>query len=275
MLGAGRIDEAQLHEGLRYQQRYGGRLGRILVMQEALTEAALVEALSEALSVPAVDLSRETPDPRALATVRAGFALKHDIFPLRFEASAGGGERLLVATCDPQNFRLIDELSFMANAEVRPVLATPGAIDQAIYQHYGAAQGTTPRVLRGAILAGGDGGSEMTLVRPSGAEEQVHTGARGGQPPEPPPPPPPEPILLTDPKPVRQPPDRAPTTPHASPFDAALGDLLQQAEQAATVEAVERLQRMFWALVRALGRRGLITGEELERELGELEDRDD
>lgn len=292
------IDELQLAEALRYQQRYGGRLGRILLMQNALSEAQLVEALSRALSVPSVDLSTVAPDPVAVARVSGGFAMKHDIFPVRFEAAPAGGDRLTIATCDPHNFRLLDELSFMVGAEVAPVLAEPSAIDQAVLEHYGAAQHTTPRVLEGAILAAAEpGDSEMTLLRSDGAEEQVRTGAHPGgaaaeaatvvpvpivatpiaRAPSRHPLFDEDPVLLTEPKRTPSAVSTLPPSSASAPalppgdFDAALGDLLQQAELSATTEAVERLQHMFWALVRGLAKRGLITSEEIQAELAELE----
>jgi hypothetical protein len=61
--------------------------------------------------------------------------------------------------------------------------------------------------------------------------------------------------------------------PNANPyFDAALGALLDAAGGAVNAEAFFRLERRFWALMRVLAKKGLLTSDDFMKELGE-EDR--
>ena len=254
LLEQGLIAPAQLADALTYQGRNGMRLGQALVARGHITEDQLVLALGQALSTRVIDLSRVQPDEEALALVRPGFASEHDLFPVSVQ-QIRGRKHLTVAVADPLNLRGLDELGFMTNAQIEPVLAKATAIDMAIRRHYGARLSHEYGMAAGGtnLPANGAGDAEMTIMRPGGSEVVVNTESvpDDGSPAT-------GPIPLTKPK-------------RTGGFDAELGALIEAAGEAVQDEAFSRLERRFWALMRVLAKKGLVNNEEFLRELNEEE----
>lgn len=303
------ITRAQLQEALNLQRRNGMRLGAALLHLGYLSEAALTEALSQLLRIPAVDLRQVEPEPEAMAAVSARFASEHDLLPYRLHRERGR-RVLTVAMSDPMDFRVVDELGFMANARIEPRLASPSGVDQALRKHFGTRFGQTPD-LQGPVQLRSDSTSgTMTILRPGGTEEEVHTGARPASPkaasnrrpkaqtfepapnpqeaapvqgvkPKAPMPREDSAILLTEevsshspvaqveveslpPRPPPLPGRSAPPAPQDGP---GFGALVGATGQTVDADAVMRLERRFWALMRVLAKKGLLTKEEFVREL--------
>ena len=232
LLEQGLITPAQLADALTHQGRNGMRLGQALVARGHITEDQLVIALGQALSTRVVDLTRVMPEEDALDLVRPGFASEHDLFPISVEEREGR-RHLTVAVADPLNLRGLDELGYMTNMQIEPVLAKSTAIDMAIRRHYG------PRM--------------DSLYDDDSVENGVHHGPDVTNGPSDPP------IPLTQMK--------RPT----SGFDAELGKLIEAAGDAVQDESIGRLERRFWALMRVLTKKGLVNNEEFLRELNEEE----
>src|SRR5512140_85436 len=89
LLERGAITPEQLEAGLKAQRQTQQRLGTTLVSQGAITEPMLVQALSDALEIPVVDLATATPDWAAVHLVRARFCEQHEVFPLALESVGG------------------------------------------------------------------------------------------------------------------------------------------------------------------------------------------
>ncbi|MEO1334246.1 MAG: hypothetical protein AAFV29_01325, partial [Myxococcota bacterium] len=136
LLEQGLITPAQLADALTYQGQNGMRLGQALVARGHITEDQLVIALGQALSTRVVDLSRLQPETAALDMVQPGFASEHDLIPISVR-SERGRKHLTVAVADPLNLRALDELGFITNAQIEPLLAKSTVIDMAIRRHYG------------------------------------------------------------------------------------------------------------------------------------------
>ena len=255
LLEQGLITQGQLADALTYQGRNGMRLGQALVARGHITEDQLVLALGQALSTRVIDLSRVQPDEAALALVRPGFASEHDLFPISVQ-QVKGRKQLTVAVADPLNLRGLDELGFMTNAQIEPVLAKATAIDMAIRRHYGERLSHEYGMVGSTALPNGASDAEMTIMRPGGAEVVVNTNtlpeanipapAAGAGP-----------IPLTQRK--------------RGGFDDELGALIDAAGEAVHDEAFGRLERRFWALMRVLAKKGLVNNEEFLRELNEEE----
>ena len=96
-----------------------------------------MKVLSEVLAIRVVDLSRIEPDPHAIQMVKHAFATENDLFPYE-QWWERGRTHLTVAMADPMNYRVIDELGFITNANVEPVLARPSDVDLAIRKYYGS-----------------------------------------------------------------------------------------------------------------------------------------
>ncbi len=345
LLEGGLINQQQLKDALAYQQRTGLRLGAALVAKGALSEAQLVHALGAALRVPVVELGAVEPDPNALRMVSLQLCSEHDLFPYAVRTDRHRTV-LTVATSDPLNFRLLDELGFMCDANIEAVLAPAPDIDLAIRTHYGPrlAPAYQTSEVRLALQEDGDG-AEMTIYRRGGDTETINTdadtpknsqmpaaptlGPAPNLPPRPAPPPLPRtakprldsavllvdevieeeaplpqpsavpsttPIPLTSPKPAGPsnpapvaplsfggapvsvpPPPVPPQAPINAPvmfggaFDGEVGALLDAAHEADQAEAMLRLERKFWALMRVLAKKGLLTNDDFLAELGEEE----
>nr|MCU0813800.1 GspE/PulE family protein [Burkholderiaceae bacterium] len=135
----------------------------------ALSPAALHTALTQWLGVPVVDLRHLTPQPEALARVPATEAERESVLPLMVR-----DDTLVVAVPDPWDTRLLDELRFISQLRVLPVVALPGTLAGAVAQAYGqpalvmaATRGTPaqPRSLRdlaAELSAAADADTDVT-----------------------------------------------------------------------------------------------------------------
>ncbi|MEQ8274612.1 MAG: hypothetical protein RMA76_45960 [Deltaproteobacteria bacterium] len=286
------ITPAQLSDALTLQRRNGMRLGAALIARGHLEEKELVAALASLFNVQAVDLSQVEPDPEALSRVRRGFASEHDLFPYRLERIRGRTV-LTVAMSDPLDVRVIDELGFVADVTIHATIAGASDIDMAIRHYYGARLEDPNRHRAAAVRLNTDI-PQMTILRPGGGEEQVNTET-GPIPtpfvdtsdvPKPAPPRDDSALLLTEEvsdstplsaeSPLTSPPTSPPIpltsvkrqpNPPRPEFDASLGALIDAAGDAVNAEAFQRLERKFWALMRVLAKKGVLTNEDFLAEL--------
>ncbi|HOX45336.1 MAG TPA: hypothetical protein PK668_17200 [Myxococcota bacterium] len=135
LMEEGLIDQADLDEALRYKEKSGYRLGTALVALRIIAEWQLTEALSKALDMPLVDLTKERPTREALRLIPARLAERFDLIPLRLEGK-GKGRSLQVAMSDPLNHSVIKRMQDLAGCEVTALLASLSAIQKAIRVHY-------------------------------------------------------------------------------------------------------------------------------------------
>jgi len=135
LIQSGKLDEEQLHEALRYKEEHNTYLGKAVVSLGFMTEKELVEVLSEQLGIPYLNLVTYDVQDDVLRLVDEKFALRHKIMPLFFIENS-----ITVATADPLNVQMVDELSQMTGMEVNLVLATESDIEKAIDLFYGAAR---------------------------------------------------------------------------------------------------------------------------------------
>src|SRR5712691_12780847 len=71
LLARGLLSAVDLERGLAFQERFGGRLGAVLVRIGALPESELLSVLSEQLGLPIIAASELPSDPGVvLATTR-------------------------------------------------------------------------------------------------------------------------------------------------------------------------------------------------------------
>lgn len=165
LIERGLITDRQLAGALALQRQKGMRLGAALVSLGHLTETQLVNALGQILRIKVVELGARAPQSQAVAMVNGDFAAMYELFPFGHRAEQGHSV-LTVAMSDPMNFRVIDELGFMTNARIEPVLAKASDISQAILRHYG----------KGSLSTDMDGdSSEMVIIRSGQSEQTIDT----------------------------------------------------------------------------------------------------
>lgn len=107
LLKAKVVTEEQLQTALGEQQKWGGKLGTVLVRMGYLSEDLLTKALSKQLGIPRVDLDKSSPAPLALRKVKVQTAEDYGVLPLELQDD---GATLVVAMYDPLNVRALDEL---------------------------------------------------------------------------------------------------------------------------------------------------------------------
>ena len=100
------------------QQRPGTLLGRIALELNLLTEEQLMQALAEQMGMQVVELGDIMIPGDVLNKVTESMAQLYRIVPIHFE-----GNRLTVATCDPQNITIQDELRSLLGHEIKVVIA--------------------------------------------------------------------------------------------------------------------------------------------------------
>jgi hypothetical protein len=171
------ITMAQLSDALALQRQRGMRLGAALVARGHITEDQLVQALSQIMRIPVVDLTKVVADAEAVELVGARLASEQDLFA--YAVRRERGRRVLtVAMSDPLNVRVIDELGFITDATIEPVLARASDIDGAIRRQFGARVGGTELWRMGTPMRLSEPhseDSEMTIMRRGGDEEKVNT----------------------------------------------------------------------------------------------------
>jgi len=274
------ISVAQLEAGLAAHRKSGQRLGATLIAQGAITEATLAGALSQALGLPLVDLAATPPEWAAVHMLRARFCEQHDLFPIALE-NTGGRKQLVVAMSDPLNVTAVEEIEFTTGLKVSPRVAPLSTVRGAILRYYhkvpvaapSAARPPTPdrpaarpvkaappvaprpaapppeeddeEVIIGEELPPGEMTQRTSLAELIREREEQHKQKRGqGGGAKPKPQPPGNGGVLDD-----------------------LNYLFGQARE--DPDRVEELERKFWALMRIMARKGLLTNEEFARELDE------
>ncbi len=278
------ISVAQLEAGLAAHRKSGQRLGATLIAQGAITEATLAGALSQALGLPLVDLTNTPPEWAAVHMLRARFCEQHDLFPIALE-SAGGRKQLVVAMSDPLNVTAVEEIEFTTGLKVSPRVAPLSVVRGAILRYYHKVPVAAPAASRttapGRPAAKPVKAPPPATARPAPApaqaedDEEVIIGEEL---------PPGEMTQRTSlaelirereeqSKQKRGQPGASAKSKAPAPSPGAAGVLddldylFGQARE--DPDRVEELERKFWALMRIMARKGLLTNEEFTRELDE------
>ena len=127
------ITAEQLDQVLAAQKESQGskRFGEMVVELGFITEINLAKALAAKLKVPYVDLGNQEIDEDAVRKIPESLAKKHTVIAINIQ-----GRRLTVATDDPINFNILEDIKMQTGMDTIPVLATRSAINKAIGQHY-------------------------------------------------------------------------------------------------------------------------------------------
>ncbi|GIX00947.1 MAG: type IV fimbrial assembly protein PilB [Pirellulaceae bacterium] len=132
LVDLGFITDEQLEVILdEQQQRPGALLGRIAEDMGLITDEQLATALAEQLNMKTVNLAEVTLPPDVLDKITETMAQMYRIVPVKFD-----GTKLTVATCDPQNLTVQDELRTFLGYDIEMVVATERDIQAAIDKYY-------------------------------------------------------------------------------------------------------------------------------------------
>src|SRR2546423_5395941 len=131
LLERGLVNQEQLDTALEEQRQSRKSLGRVLIDAGIVSEGDLVSTLAARIGLDFVDLGEYTIDPSAVGLISDSLARRFQAVPVGWEDN-----RLVVAMADPSNVVAIDDIRTITGAEVRTVVATRGAILEAIEKHH-------------------------------------------------------------------------------------------------------------------------------------------
>jgi type IV pilus assembly protein PilB len=113
------------------QQQPGALLGKLAEDMALITDEQLAQALGEQMNMKVVTLG-DDPIPKALLEKLTDvMAQLYRVVPVKFD-----GNRLTIATCDPQNLTVQDELRTFLGLEIEMVVATEREIKATIDRFY-------------------------------------------------------------------------------------------------------------------------------------------
>jgi type IV pilus assembly protein PilB len=160
LVAEGLISPEDLRRALAEQRGSTEKLGSILVRLDLLSEEQLIGFLSRQYGIPSMTLSQLDIDPDVLRLVPAQLAKKYEVIPIKRT-----GNTLTLAMSDPTNVFALDDVAFLTNLQVSPVVASQGAIRKAIDRTYDSQATAITQVLE-------ELDSELTAVQLVSEEER-------------------------------------------------------------------------------------------------------
>jgi type IV pilus assembly protein PilB len=128
LVDLGFITDDQLELLLEEQAQHPGQLiGRIAEDMGLITDDQLAQALGEQFGLQTIDIEGFTPPEEACAPLTNAMAQLYRVVPLQLQDGV-----LTLATCDPQNLGMQDELRRFVGHDIRMLVATENQILKAI-----------------------------------------------------------------------------------------------------------------------------------------------
>ena len=131
LVADGLLTADQLKKALAEQKGSPEKLGSVLIRLNFVNEDQLIGFLSRQYGVPSITLAQLDIDSDVLKLVPAPIARKYEVVPVRKM-----GNSLALAMADPTNVFALDDISFMTNLQVLPLVASQTAIRKAIDRNY-------------------------------------------------------------------------------------------------------------------------------------------
>src|SRR5688572_3802355 len=128
----GLLAPQQLNEALALQRAEGLRLDRAIVQMGFMSERKLLEVMSEQLRLPLADLTDISIDQNTLRSLPLKIVYRKRLVPI-----ARNNGNVTVATSDPFDLYVFDEVKLLTGLNVQPVLAPREDIEKVIKSHYG------------------------------------------------------------------------------------------------------------------------------------------
>jgi len=125
------ITPVQLKSAMEEQRSTGGRLGHYLTKLGYLEENELTAFLSKQYGVPSINLHDFEVDGEVLKLIPKEVVVRHQVVPVN-----RSGNTLIVAMADPSNIYAVDDIKFVTNLSIEVVVASEGAIAEAIEKYY-------------------------------------------------------------------------------------------------------------------------------------------
>ena len=131
LLESGLITEQQVSEVLTYQREHNLVFGKAVVSMGLVQESDLLKVLGDHLGLPSLDITKYSIQDEALGAVSEDFARENSIIPLFLIE-----ESLTIATANPLNIDVIDQLTRDTELEIMLVLSSEMDIERSIDLYY-------------------------------------------------------------------------------------------------------------------------------------------
>ena len=132
LVDLGFIDDEQLEMLLDEQRRRpGDLLGKMAEEMGLVTDEQLAQGLAEQMGMQMVTISEVEIAPDVLELVTEPMAQLYRVIPIKLE-----GNQFTVATCDPQNLSIQDELRTFLGYDIRILVATEKDILNGLDKYY-------------------------------------------------------------------------------------------------------------------------------------------
>lgn len=125
------ISLQQLQAAQEEQRKTGGKLGYNLTKLGFIQEQDLTNFLSKQYGVPAINLADFEIEADVIKLIPKDVSEKHQVIPVN-----RAGSSLIVAMSDPSNIFAIDDIKFLTGYNIEVVVASEGAIKNAIDRYY-------------------------------------------------------------------------------------------------------------------------------------------
>ncbi|MFV1968421.1 MAG: GspE/PulE family protein [Pirellulaceae bacterium] len=143
LVDMGFISDEQLEILLDEQERQPGeKLGKIAEEMGLITDEQLIQGLAEQMGMQVISLEDFEPSPEVKAEVSETMAQLYRVVPIKREEN-----ELTVATCDPQNLTIQDELRTFLGLDIRVLVATERDVIKALEKHYNAGGESVERIV--------------------------------------------------------------------------------------------------------------------------------
>jgi type IV pilus assembly protein PilB len=131
LVADGLLTAEQLRKALAEQKGSPEKIGSVLIRLNYINDEQLIGFLSRQYGVPSITVAQLDIDSDVLKLVPAPIARKYEVIPVRKM-----GNSLALAMADPTNVFALDDISFMTNLQVLPLVASQTAIKKAIDRNY-------------------------------------------------------------------------------------------------------------------------------------------
>lgn len=134
LIQKGFLKPEDLEEAQKVAQQTGNSdIGQVLVNLGKVGEREVAQASAAEKGMPFADLDRTQVESSAINVVPERIAKLHQAVPLKKE-----GTTLWVAMRNVNDLEAIDQIQLASGCRVRPVMALPAAIDDALRKYYGS-----------------------------------------------------------------------------------------------------------------------------------------
>ncbi len=133
LIEMGLINKEQLKDALKYQRTEGKgkKLGEILIAKGYVSKEDFLTALAKQFDLPLISFDQMHPTKEAMQLLGQSVCLEYKIMPLEANEMS-----VKIAISDPLDVYSLDNIRFMVNKDVEPVLALQSDIEKAIDTFY-------------------------------------------------------------------------------------------------------------------------------------------